>query len=279
MRLFLASLLIAAPVAASAACATDEEIATYVADFVAKRPTAALSKGGTMADAACSALKLAAALEPEMGPVVGWKAGLTSGPAQETFGVDEPVLGRLWGGAMLEDGATVAEPHGARPLFEADLILVVGDAAINAATTPEEVLAAVSEVRPFIELPDLAVAEDQPLDGVTITAGGVGARGGVMGAGIPVEDPAAMAEALGAMTVRMTGKDGAVLAEAPGAAVLGHPANAVTWLRSKGVEFAPGDLVSVGSFGPLMPPAKAGGGATVTYEGLPGDPSVSVTFE
>ena len=279
MRLSLSLALIAAPMAAGAACATDDEIAAYAADYMAKRPTAALSADGTMEDAACSAEKLAAALEPEMGPVVGWKAGLTSAPAQEAFGVSEPVMGRLWGAAMLEDGAAVPEPHGARPLFEADLILVVGDAAINDATTPEEVMASVREVRPFIELPDLMLAEGEPLDGVTITAGGVGARGGVMGAGIAVDDPAAMADALAAMTVRVTAADGAVLAEAPGAAVLGHPAHAVTWLTGKGVRFAEGDLISVGSFGPLLPPAQAGGAATVRYEGLPGDPSVSVTFD
>lgn len=40
----------------------------------------------------------------------------------------------------------------------------------------------------------------------------------------------------------------------------------------------PGDLVSLGSFGPLLEP-KPGLAATVTYQGLPGDPNVSVTFE
>jgi len=37
--------------------------------------------------------------------------------------------------------------------------------------------------------------------------------------------------------------------------------------------------VSVGSIGPLMPPAQAKGGATVTYAGLGDDAIVSVVFE
>ncbi len=80
------------------------------------------------------------------------------------------------------------------------------------------------------------------------------------------------------MTVTLTAADGEVLAEVPGAAVLGHPVNSLMWLMSKGIEMKPGDMISVGSFGPLVPPAKGKGGATATYTGLPGDPSVSVIF-
>ncbi|MCY4488452.1 MAG: hypothetical protein OXF11_15260 [Deltaproteobacteria bacterium] len=62
-------------------------------------------------------------------------------------------------------------------------------------------------------------------------------------------------------------------------AVLGHPANSLLWLMSKGVELGPGDMVSVGSFGRLFPPAKGNGGASVTYSGPPGEPTVRVTFK
>ena len=62
------------------------------------------------------------------------------------------------------------------------------------------------------------------------------------------------------------------------AAVLGNPVNSVLWLRSKGVTFKPGDIVSVGSMGPLLFPDATGGKATATYDGLPGNPSISVTF-
>ncbi len=136
----------------------------------------------------------------------------------------------------------------------------------------------ISSVHPFMELPDLALARGEPMTGVTITAMGVGARLGIVGEAIPVEDPEAMLAALAEMQVTVTAADGSVLAEAPGAAVLGNPVNSVLWLIESGVSLEEGDLVSVGSIGPLLPPAQAGGSASVTYAGLPGDPSVSVVF-
>ncbi|WP_170360869.1 2-keto-4-pentenoate hydratase [Ruegeria arenilitoris] len=264
---------------AVADCATEAQIDQYVQDYLTNTPTAALSADGSMEDALCTQAKIVSVLEPHLGPIIGYKAGLTSAPAQERFGASEPVQGVLYRGMMLDDGATVPATWGARPVFEADLVLVVGDAGINQASTPAEVLAHISAIRPFIELPDLTLAEGEPITPVTLTAIGVAPKLGVLGSEIPVSDPAAMTQALQDMTVTLRAADGEVLAQAPGVAVLGHPANAALWLMSKGIEFQAGDLISVGSFGPLVPPAKGKGGASVTYAGLPGDPTVSVVFE
>ncbi|MBY6066089.1 hydratase [Leisingera aquaemixtae] len=272
------SVSLAAP-AAWPACATDGEITVFVESFTAKTPAQALSPGGSMQDALCSQAKLAAALEPHMGPVIGYKAGLTSKPAQDRFGATEPVQGLLFRNMMLEDGAALDAPWGAIPMVEADLVLVVADEAINTATTPEEALAHISAVRPFIELPDLTLAKGQPFTAETITAMGVGTRLGILGAPVAVEDPAAMARMLEEMSVTMRDAAGGVLVQAPGRAVLGNPVNAALWLRSKGVEFKAGDLISVGSFGPLFPPRAGKGGVSVTYDGLPGNPVVRVQFK
>ncbi|WP_420585704.1 2-keto-4-pentenoate hydratase [Ruegeria sp.] len=260
-------------------CASNAQVEQYVRDYLSNTATSALSADGSMTDALCTQAKIAAALEPHIGPIIGYKAGLTSAPAQERFGASEPVQGVLFRDMMVEDGATVPAAWGARPVFEADLILVVGDTAINQAATPAEVIANVSAIRPFIELPDLTLAEGEPITPVTLTAIGVAPKLGVLGSEIPVTDAEAMTQALADMTVTLSAADGEVLAQAPGAAVLGHPANAALWLMSKGIEFKPGDLISVGSFGPLFPPAKGKGGASATYAGLPNDPTVSVVFE
>ena len=265
--------------AARAGCASAEEIAAFAEAYASKSPAKALSVGGSMADAACSQDKLVAVLRRQMGPVVGYKAGLTSKPAQDRFGVTEPVRGVLYRDTILPDGATVPTPWGAIPVFEADLILEIADAGINGVSTPQQAMAHIAAVHPFIELPDLMLAKGEPITGVTLTAMGVGTRAGVMGAGLPVTDADAMYQALGAMQVVLRAADGEVLADVPGAAVLGHPVNSLLWLRDKGIVFKPGDLVSVGSFGPLMPPARGKGGASVTYVGLPGDPVVRVTFD
>ncbi|WP_170571336.1 2-keto-4-pentenoate hydratase [Ruegeria atlantica] len=264
---------------AAAECASDAQIDQYVQDYLKNTPTVALSAGGSMQDALCTQTKVIAALEPHLGPVIGYKAGLTSAPAQGRFGASEPVQGVLFRDMMLDDGARVPISWGARPVFEADLVLVVGDDGINQATTPVEVIANIASIRPFIELPDLTLAKGEPISPVTLTAIGVAPKLGVLGSEIPVTDPEAMTQALADMTVTLSAADGEVLAQAPGATVLGHPANAALWLMSKGIEFQPGDLISVGSFGPLVPPAKGKGGASATYTGLPGDPTVSVVFE
>lgn len=262
-----------------AGCADDAEIARFVENYMTRQPAKALSVDGTMDDALCTQAKLAKALEPHVGPVIGYKAGLTSKPAQDRFKVSEPVRGVLYRDMMLENGAELEPGWGTRPVFEADLILVVGDAAINQATSVSEAMPHISAVRPFMELPDLTLAKGEPITGVTLTAMGVAPRLGVLGDEIRVMDPDEMAKALEAMQVTLSAADGEVLAQAPGKAVLGHPVNSLLWLMSKGVELKPGDLVSVGSFGPLVPPAKGKGGASVKYEGLPDNPTVSVVFK
>lgn len=263
------------PAAAQAACPEASVVDVLAADILAGTPATSIMQGAPMDDALCAQDMLVERLSAQLGAPVGYKAGLTSAAVQERFGVSAPVRGVLLEGMMREDGATVPAAFGARPIFEADLILVVGDAAINDAATPEEVLAALSEIRPFIELADLVVADGQPMGGAVITAINVGARMGVMGDAIPAAD--VTVEGLASMTVRLEA-GGETVSEAPGAAVLGNPLNAVLFLTGDGVRLAPGDLVSVGSMGPPAPPVS-GTTATATYLGLPGDPSVSVSFD
>jgi len=84
------------------------------------------------------------------------------------------------------------------------------------------------------------------------------------------------------MMVVMRDQDGKELAKVPGVAILGHPLNAVVWLAEdmakSGGKLRAGDILSLGSFTPPNFP-KPGMAVTVTYEGLPGNPSVSVRFK
>ncbi len=277
-RCLAAALISAQPGAAVAGCASPAQIERFVDDYINLRATVALGSAGTLVDAICTQGRLAEAMSVHLGPVVGYKAGLTSQPARQRFGATEPVRGVLYQDMMLPSGASVPMPWGAVPLVEADLVLEIGDSAVNAATSWHEVMQNIRSVRPFIELADLALAQGEPMTAETITAMGVGVRLGVLGAAIPVEDPAEMTEMLAQMQVELRDGAGELVAAAPGSAVLGHPAETVLWLHGKGVTFKAGDLVSVGSFGPLVPPTSLKGGASVTYSGLTGDPVVSVIF-
>ena len=263
-------------VAESPGCPSDAVIEAFLADWRERRPTRAIVPADATIEAAlCAQGKIVERLQAELGPIVGYKAGLTSPPAQERFDAQEPVRGVLLRDMLLEAGAEVPADFGARPVFEADLLVVVADEGINAATSEAEVLAHLSQVIPFIELPDLAVAQDEPLNATILTAINVAARLGVMGEPIPVQTTPEFLQSLADMTVRVTDQTGAELAAASGSAVLGHPLNSVLWLMENGIRLGAGDYVSVGSIGPLMP-AQSGQTITVRYEGLTGDPMVSV---
>lgn len=268
------SAVIATP---STGCPSDAEIDRYLADWRARQPTMPLAEGGTLDDALCAQAKIVERHMATLGEPVGYKAGLTSEPSQQTFGVTEPVRGVLLEGMLLPDSSEVPADFGARPRYEADMIVVVGDAAINQATTIEEVHSHLTEIIPFIELPDLAVAEGETLDGVVLTAINVASRMGVVGDPVPVQRTPEFLQALADMNVSLVDQSGEVLQEASGAAILGHPLNSVLWLIENGVQFEVGDYVSVGSFGALLIP-EAGLTATVRYEGLPGDPMATVRF-
>jgi 2-keto-4-pentenoate hydratase len=262
-------------------CPSDAEVAAKVQAFVALQPLADSAPGLTMDGAACGARKFVAGLGATQGRVVGYKAGLTTAAVQQRFGVNAPIRGVLMEKMLLKDGAEVPAKFGARPFAEPDLVVEVGSSAIHDAKTPAEVLANLRAVIPFIELPDLLVADMSKVSGPTIAANNVGARLGVLGTPIPARTDAAFAEALQKMTVKAHDASGKELSRAPGAAILGHPLNAVIWLASDlkkdGITLKPGDLLSLGAFGSL--PATAGQAIRVSYDGLPGNPSVQVRFK
>ncbi len=267
--------------AAQAACLSDVEAAALVANYLAKTP-AANPEGLSDADGECSRAKVVKFLQQQTGDkVAGYKAGLTNPAVQKRFNASAPVYGVLYSQMMLKNGATVDAAFGARPLFEADLLVRVRDAAINHAKTPEEALAHIDQVIPAIELPDLVVAAPGKLNGAAISAINVGARYFVVGEPIVVKPGSKLSEELRTMTVVVGGSAGE-LDRGKGSDVLEHPLNAVIWLaqdlQRQGLALKKGDLVSVGSFSKLLPP-KAGQQVEVQCQGLPGDPKVRVGFK
>ena len=73
-------------------------------------------------------------------------------------------------------------------------------------------LRSLSLVVPFIELPDLLVAEGEKLSAPLIVSLNVGARLGVVGKGIPAQPTDEFAAALAAMRVVVTDQGGKELA-------------------------------------------------------------------
>jgi 2-keto-4-pentenoate hydratase len=265
------------PAGCPSAAETQERVRLYVAMEMVPNPAPGLTREA----AACGARKFVAALAASHGEVVGYKAGLTNPAVQQRFGLKAPLRGALLRKMLLDDGAEVPAKFGARPFMEADLMVEVGSSAIHDATTPEQVLPHLRAVIPFIELPDTVIADPSKIDAAILELINVGARLGVRGKPVPVRHDAAFADALREMTVRTSDATGKELSAAKGAAILGHPLNAVIWLAAElkkdGITLKPGDLLSLGAFG--MGPVAAGQTLTVRYDGLPGNPQVSVRFK
>lgn len=271
--------------AARAQCLDDKTAADMAARWIDKQTLRGLSSTMTLADAACTRDRFVAALRnhPQYGGrVAGYKAALTNPAIQKKFGATEPVRGVLLTRMLaMESGFPVFGGYGARPVFEADLIVEVGDEAINEARTPLEALKSLSRVLPFVELGDLTVAEGEPLNAAVITAINAGARGGIVGRGMPVQPTQAFADALRDMRVVMTDDVGNELANASGSAIMGHPLNAVLWLiddvKKSGGRLRVGDKLSLGAFSAPLPPSRELR-IRVRYLGLPGDPELHMRF-
>jgi 2-oxo-hept-3-ene-1,7-dioate hydratase len=278
--LCLSAIVFAAPIT-HAACPSDAEVDAYLQDFTQRRVSKAYTNDISVADAECAKQKLAKKLTTVLGSPIGYKAAFTSAAVQQRFGVDGPRWGYMYDRNIVDIIAVLPHDFGARPLFEADLIVEVKDAGLADATTPLEALAHLEAIVPFIELPDLML--EGQFSGNRFTAVNVGFRGGVIGQEVPVQVTQAFADSLANMTVVLIDEaDGnKELGRSKGNAIMGNPLNAAIWLakslKQAGIKVKKGDLLSLGSL--ITPaPTQAGMRVRLQYIGLPGDPTVSVAF-
>ena len=263
---------------ALAACPDDAAIKSYVSDFAARRLSKGFGNDLTLADAECAKKKLAQQLPAVLGKLVGYKAGFTNVALQQRFGVDSPKWGYMYERNMIDILAALPANFGARPMYEADFIVVVKDARLADAKTPLEALGYLESIVPFIEMADLML--EGTFNGNAMIATNVAFRGGVMGDDIPVVKSQAFLDALANMTVVMTDEvDGKELGRAKGSALMENPIYAAMWLaqalKKDGITLKKGDLLSLGGYIPPQP-AKPGMKVQVRYNGLPGDPAVAV---
>lgn len=255
-----------------AALPSARAIDAFTGDYLAVREARGFNRSLTMREALGVQQSFVRKLQPTLGKTVGYKVGLVSREMQERFGMEAPVRGVLLEKMILQNDAVIPANFAVRPMFEADLIVVVKDKDINDAQSIIEVAEHISDVVAFIELPDAFIPTNPPPTGALLTAGNVGARLGVMGRRLAVKGTADFVQALAGMQVTVTDQTGAVLGRERGRAILDHPLNAVLWLmeelREAGMKLRPGDLISLGSIKSM--PAPRGKSVTVKYEGLPG---------
>jgi 2-keto-4-pentenoate hydratase len=178
--------------------------------------------------------------------VVGKKIGLTSKAMQQALDVFEPDYGYItdrmmvWEGDCLSTGMLVA------PKVEAELAFILKTDLRGPGVTVAKVLQATEGVMPAIEVIDTRIKnwrikiQDSIADAASI--------GRIVTSGklTPINQ----------LDLRYLGlvfeKNGEVVSTAAGAAVLGHPANAVAWLANKLAQYdiglEAGEIIMSGSF-------------------------------
>ena len=177
--------------------------------------------------------------------IIGRKIGLTSRAMQELLGVDQPDYGFLLDSMMVTSGNTLARADFLLPRIEPEIAFWLAKDLKGPGITVDAVLAATRGVSPALELVDSRIAKWQIKLPDTIADNASSARVIVSEQIVPSDGLDLAAEAV-ALT-----RNGVEVGSGNGAAVLGHPAEAVAWLANKlaeyGIAIEAGQLVLPGA--------------------------------
>lgn len=176
--------------------------------------------------------------------VVGLKAGLTSFAKMQQMGIETPIFGFLVDSFLVPDGGQCRFSELIHPKVEPEIVFVTKASLKGPGCTISEVLAATDFVLAGIEVIDSRY-RDFKFDLKSVVADNCSSSRFVVG-GI-MRDPRDL-------DLRTTGavmeKNGQIVSVGAGAAVLGHPANAVAMLANhlgaRGAEIPAGTLILTG---------------------------------
>ena len=204
--------------------------------------------------------------------IVGKKIGLTSKAMQKMLNVDQPDYGHILETMVLDSGARVAMSELIQPKVEPEIAFVLDRDLRGPGVTSVQVLAATRFVVPAIEVIDSRIEGWKIRLCDTIADNASSAR--VVLGGPPRH--------VTQLDLRLIGmvmeKNGELAQTGAGAAVLGHPANAVAWLANAvgrfGVSLKAGEVIMPGALSGAVD-VTAGDAIRVSFDGLG---SVSVGF-
>lgn len=182
------------------------------------------------------------------GPVAGYKIGFTNAAVQADLGVSEPSFGRVLRGTVRHD-RRVGTDRLIEPMVEPEIAFVL-DEDLDGAADRLDVLAATRHVVPVLEV------VDSRIEGWEFTAASAVADNSLAARLLPGDRLAATERDLALEAAELL-VDGDRVATGTGAAVLGHPADAVAWLAGElpahGETLRAGDIVTTGSMTEPVP--------------------------
>lgn len=171
--------------------------------------------------------------------LVGRKIGATSKAIQDLFRIYTPDYGHLFDDMRCYEDQPVDRSKLIQPMVETEVAFILAEELAGPGIEPEDVLAASSGVVACIEIIDSRIHDWRIQFVDTVADNGSSARFLI---GSEVFPPDAFD--LSAEKVVLT-RNGQVVAEGSGAAVLGHPANSAAWLANAVGEF--GDTLPAGA--------------------------------
>jgi len=180
----------------------------------------------------------------EAGEPVGYKIGFTSDAIREELGVDSPAYGRVLEDTVRPEGRVDTDGF-VSPRIEPEIAFLL-EAPLSPPASRLDVAAATRAVVPAIEIVDCRL-RDWAVDPATAVADNALAAGLVYGEPRPPGEAALDLEGV-SLSV-----DGERRAGGTGAAVLGHPAEAVAWLAEAVGGLGAGDIVTTGSVTETVP--------------------------
>ena len=206
------------------------------------------------------------------GKIVGKKIGLTSKAMQNMLRVDQPDYGHILDDMLLEDGSRFPARNLIQPKIEPEIAFILEQDLQGPGVTPMQVLAATRFVVPALEIIDSRITGWKIKLCDTIADNASSARV-VLG-----NSPKRVDQVDLKLVGMVLEKNGEVVQTGAGAAVLGHPANAVAWLANAigkfGVSLKAGEVIMPGAL-TAASDVCAGDFICASFDGLG---SVSVRF-
>jgi 2-keto-4-pentenoate hydratase len=246
-----------------------EAIATALAEAYASRvPVAPLvdSYDGLTLDDAYAVQRIQVGRRLAAGAtVVGFKVGLTSEAMRQQLGVHQPDFGHLLSDMVHAADAPIPAAGYLQPRAEPEIALVLGQPLRRPGLSVSDLLAATAYALPAIEVIDSRIANWRI--GIVDTVADNASSGGFVLGQRPVPLDRFDASLAGCVFRR----NGRIVATGAGAAVLGSPLNAATWLANeltgRGVELAAGHVILTGSVTAAVP-VGPGDAVTATFDHL-----------
>ncbi|WP_322060126.1 2-keto-4-pentenoate hydratase [Paraburkholderia sp. J63] len=181
--------------------------------------------------------------------IVGRKIGLTSVAVQKQLSVDRPDYGVLFDDMSFGDCETIPVSALAQPKIEAEVAFVLGRDLDIENPTAADLINAIEYALPALEIVGSRI-ENWNIGIIDTIADNASSSAFVLGT---------QPKKLDVLDLRLCGmvleKKGDPVSVGAGAACLGHPLNAVTWLARKmvshGAPLRAGDIVLSGALGPM----------------------------